>query len=150
MINSTYSTATNFSMSIPGSEYLDLQMRVIDFKIPNVTSNPVEQDARFIRAKHPGSTATFEDLAVNVLVNSGLTNVIPVHNWLISNITKNDAIRKDIRLIGYSSSEAQVFAIDFKSAFPTSINIDTFSAQDGSDALIKASINFVYDYYEYV
>jgi len=149
MINSTYSTATNFAMFIPGSEYSNLQMRVINFKIPNVSSTPVEQDARFIKAKHPGSTAKFEDLSVNVLVDSGLTNVIPVHSWMINNITENNAVKKDITLIGYSSSETQLFTVEFKSAFPTSINIDTFNAQDGSDSLIKASINFVYDYYEY-
>lgn len=149
MINQTYSTATSFAMFIPGDEYAGLQMKIQDFQIPTVTSDSVDQGTRFLNAKQPGSWITFEPLSVNVLADGGLTNIIPVHNWLVNNVTTVELERKDIRLIGYAANETQLFTVDFKNAFPVAINIDKFDATDSNDSVIKSNITFAYDYFEY-
>lgn len=149
MINQTYSTATSFSMYIPGDEYAGLQMKVLDFEIPNVSSDAVDQGTRYLQAKHPGSQLTFDPLSVNVLADGGLLNIIPVHNWLVNNVTSIEQERKDIRLIGYAANETPIFTVNFRAAFPTTINIDRFDATDSNDSVIKANITFVYDYFEY-
>jgi hypothetical protein len=149
MINQTYVTATSFAMFIPGDEYAGLQMKITDFEIPTVTSDAVDQGTIRLQAKHPGSQLSFEPLTVNVLADGGLTNIIPVHNWLVNNVVTKDPERKDLRLIGYAANETQLFTVDFRGAFPTTINIDKFDAQDSNDSVIKANITFAYDYYEY-
>ena len=149
MINTTYQTATSFSMFIPGSEYAGLQMKVVEFKIPQVQSPAVEQGTRRLMAKHAGSNRVFAPLSVNVIADGGLTNITPVHDWLVNNVITNEPETKDIRLIGYAANNTQLFTVDFKNAFPTDINIDGFSSQDASDQIIKAQIEFNYDYYTY-
>lgn len=147
MINQTYSLATSFSISIPGDEYSDLQMNLTNFKIPNVSSNSVEQGTRYLMGKHPGSQLKFEPLSLDLIVNNGLNNIIPVYNWLVNNVITNDLVRKDIRLTGYAANDSESFHMDFIAAFPTNINIDKFDST--SEAILKANITFDYDYYKF-
>jgi|11BtaG_2_1085332.scaffolds.fasta_scaffold00082_3 hypothetical protein len=149
MINQTYTTATSFGMFIPGEEYAGLQMKITSFGIPQVSAAAVEQGTRVLQAKHAASRVKFEPLRVSVLSDGGLSNIKPVHNWLINNVIENDTVTKDIRVIGYSASEVPVFTVDFHDAFPTSIDIDKFDSMDSTDALIKAQLEFAYDLYTY-
>lgn len=149
MINQTYTSATSFSMFIDGDEYSGLQMKITDFQIPNVSADAVEQATRILQGKHAASRLKFAPLTVNVLTDAGLSNIKPVHNWIVNNVIQNETVRKDIRLIGYAANETQVFTVNFQSAFPTSINIDKFDSQDSSDTLITAQIEFAYDLFTY-
>ena len=149
MINQTYTTATSFGMFIPGEEYAGLQMKITDFQIPQISAPAVDQGTRILQAKHTASRLTFEPLTVNVIADAGLSNIKPVHDWIINNVITNETERKDIRLIGYSASEVPVFTVDFQGAFPTLINIDKFDSQDSTDNLIMAQIQFAYDLYTY-
>ena len=149
MINQTYTSATSFSMFIDGDEYSGLQMKITDFQIPNVSADAVEQATRILQGKHAASRLKFAPLTVNVLTDAGLSNIKPVHNWIVNNVIQNETVRKDIRLIGYAANETQVFTVNFQSAFPRSINIDKFDSQDSSDTLITAQIEFAYDLFTY-
>ena len=149
MINQTYTTATSFGMFIPGEEYASLQMIITSFQIPQVSAAAVEQGTRVLQAKHAASRVRFEPLRVTVLSDGGLSNIKPVHEWLINNVIENDTVTKDIRVIGYSASEVPVFTVDFHDAFPTNIDIDRFDSMDSTDTLIKAQLEFAYDLYTY-
>jgi len=149
MINQTYTTATSFGMFIPGEEYAGLQMKITSFQIPQVSAAAVEQGTRVLQAKHAASRVRFEPLRVTVLSDGGLSNIKPVHEWLINNVIDNDTVTKDIRVIGYSASEVPVFTVDFHDAFPTNIDIDRFDSMDSTDTLIKAQLEFAYDLYTY-
>ena len=149
MINNTFQTATNFSLTMDSANFASFEMRIVDFTIPAVVVPSVTQATRFLDAKHPGSKAEFQTLAVRAIADGGLNNVASIYNWMIGNVTAGTTTVNDLMVNGYTANDANAFKVRFVNAFPTSINVDQFSSGSADDSLLYFTVEFDYDMYTF-
>jgi hypothetical protein len=160
--NLNYLQPTNFKVVIDHSKFGNLEFFAQRVIHPGITiSSPNLPYLRVATVPLPGDTLTFEDLAMDVLVDENLKTYTEVFNLLTSMVQKNvesplDNRRTDltftptmdITLTITSSHNNVIKTIRYIDCVPTSIGTILLEATSDTSPVITFPVQFSIGYYE--
>ena len=143
-INSQYSTATRYALTIDGGPYQGITSEIVDYSIPSVNVPVATQSAKLRDVPHPGSKILFEPLNVTILLTRGLDTYKTMFDWIMETVATQEEARYDVTAMAYDVTDNVVASIRYKDAFPTSIGNVQFTSSDISDTIPRFQATLEY------
>lgn len=155
------SRQSNFSISMPA--FPSFVYHVKGVTIPGITVEKTNTATPYGSISDPGTTAEFEDLAVEFAVSEDFSNYLLMQNWLRSytstkNLGDNVKLRELILGPGVDGIDISIFINNnmgkpvaeyiFTDCFPATLTSLDYRTDNNEAAHLIATVTFDYDYFE--
>jgi len=153
--------SNRFMLIIPSFESTRFYSQT--FQLPALSMQNAGADSPFSRMNFAGDKAEFSPVSFEFMVDEQMTNYQEIYEWIMNigyvrsfDDYKNFKLKsrqqplgeQDIKIILLDSKNHPVKTFTFLNAIPVSLSGTEISTQVNEAQYVRASVSFVYDYFE--
>lgn len=149
-----YLAPTSFKLSIDRLTYPNTEYNIQTVAMPSMIVDGAQASYKTRNLQMTGDKVNYGQLTVVFLVDEEMQNYREIHDWIIGNVTNEDAPRdgkvRDLTLSILSSHNNVTKEIVFVDAFPIDLGSLPFDIQATDIEYLTATVTFQYSYFKFV